>query len=78
MGVELTLPVVDGFNLTSGGDSSAQVQSTPPVHRRAFRWYQIKKNDRYTSIAREQLGDASRWREIYQLNKDTFPDLASL
>jgi hypothetical protein len=25
-------------------------------------------------IAREQLGDVRRWREIYELNKDKFPD----
>ncbi len=40
----------------------------------AVRWYQVRKNDRYVSIARQQLGDASRWREIYDLNKDKFPD----
>jgi len=40
----------------------------------ASRWYQVRKNDRYVSIAREQLGDPSRWQEIYQLNKDKFPD----
>ena len=34
----------------------------------------MQKNDRYVSIAREQLGDASRWREIHELNKDKFPD----
>ncbi len=38
------------------------------------RWYQIKKNDRYISIARQQLGDAHRWREVFELNKDKFPD----
>jgi len=40
----------------------------------APRWYQVKKNDRYVSIAREQLGDAARWRELHELNKDKFPD----
>lgn len=39
-----------------------------------YRWYQIKKNDRYASIAREQLGDANRWRELYELNREKFPD----
>jgi len=37
------------------------------------RWYQVKKNDRYVSIARDQLGDAGRWQEIFELNKDKFP-----
>lgn len=38
------------------------------------RWYQVKKNDRFVSIAREQLGDAARWREVYEMNRDKFPD----
>jgi nucleoid-associated protein YgaU len=41
---------------------------------RNFKWYQVKKNDRFASIAREQLGDAGRWHEVYELNKDKFPD----
>jgi nucleoid-associated protein YgaU len=39
-----------------------------------FRWYQVRKNDRYMSIAREQLGDGARWRELHEMNKDRFPD----
>lgn len=42
--------------------------------KQTYRWYQIKKNDRYASIAREQLGDANRWRELYELNRKKFPD----
>jgi len=41
---------------------------------RPVRWYQVKKNDRYVTIAREQLGDESRWKEIYELNRSVFPD----
>ncbi len=40
----------------------------------AKRWYVVRENDRYASIAREQLGDESRWREIHELNKDKFPN----
>jgi nucleoid-associated protein YgaU len=40
----------------------------------AKRWYVVRENDRFASIAREQLGDESRWREIHELNKDKFPD----
>jgi nucleoid-associated protein YgaU len=43
-----------------------------------FRWYQVKKNDRYASIAREQLGDTGRWRELHELNKDKFPNPQSI
>lgn len=40
----------------------------------ATRWYQIRKGDRYIDIARNELGDASRWEEIYEMNVEKFPD----
>ena len=40
----------------------------------AFRWYQVKPKDRYTKIAKEQLGNEKRWKEIYELNKNIFAD----
>ncbi len=46
----------------------------PEKPEAAFRWYQVKKNDRYVSIARDQLGDGGRWRELHEINKDKFPD----
>jgi nucleoid-associated protein YgaU len=46
----------------------------PGDDAKRFRRYQVKERDRYASIAREQLGDERRWREIYELNKDKFPD----
>lgn len=45
----------------------------PDNKKEPFRWYQIKKNDRYVSIARQQLGDEGRWKEIFELNKEKFP-----
>ncbi|HNQ23364.1 MAG TPA: LysM domain-containing protein [Phycisphaerae bacterium] len=55
---------------------AATAPPTPPpvAEASAIRWYQVKKNDRYVSIAREQLGNERRWKEIYELNKDKFPD----
>ncbi len=41
---------------------------------RNWKWYQVKPNDRYTKIAKEQLGDAGRWREIFEMNKAVFSD----
>lgn len=54
--------------------TSPQSAGGGPDRSGGSRWYQIKKNDRYVSIAREQLGDVNRWKEIYELNKDIFPD----
>lgn len=54
---------------------AAQTQAAGPASdAKNFRWYQVKKDDRFASIAREQLGDAGRWQEVYEMNKDKFPD----
>ena len=83
IGAELTLPTVEGVAGPAGVSSRASAPrgttaaAAAPKSRtgaQGFRWYQIKKHDRYVTIAREQLGDGSRWREIYELNKDKFPD----
>jgi nucleoid-associated protein YgaU len=47
-------------------------QSSAPAA--AFTWYQVRKNERYASIARNVFGDPNRWREIHELNKDRFPN----
>ena len=86
-GVELKLPVLQGRTASSRQtaghpqvDDNRNVnvassgRSTTPNDQRPIRWYQIKKNDRYVSIARNQLGDASRWQELFELNRDKFPD----
>ena len=84
VGLELVIPMVSGINApaatqppnyprrrtnTKPRDEEPQVPEAEPTRR-----YQIKKNDRYVSIAREQLGDETRWREIYELNREIFPD----
>ncbi|MGD2108936.1 MAG: LysM peptidoglycan-binding domain-containing protein [Phycisphaerae bacterium] len=82
VGMELVLPQVEGFSGPHGANRR-QPPPEPPARQRAnpitqadndFRWYQVKRDDRYVSIAREQLGDAKRWREIFELNKDKFPN----
>lgn len=84
LGVELVLPEIADLAATTR-HAQRPVESPSRTHRLAaqpadagaapgFSWYQIKKNDRYISIAREQLGDERRWREIHEMNKDKFPD----
>ncbi len=83
--VELVLPPIPGIaRSTPPSNESRTAGRTRPAAQPAgdrtptaagsVRWYQIRKNDRYISIAREQLGNSNRWREIYELNKDKFPD----
>lgn len=66
-----TSPVVSQTSGTSsptgstGGTSQSAGSSTP-----SYREYTIKKNDTLSDIAQDELGSASRWQEIYNLNKD--------
>ena len=45
---------------------------------RAGRSYTVAGGDTLFTIARYELGKASRWVEIYELNRDTLRDLNSL
>jgi nucleoid-associated protein YgaU len=56
----------------SAGQKRLRDQSADPPD--GFRWYQVRANDRYVTIARDELGDSSRWRELFELNKDKFPN----
>jgi len=36
--------------------------------------YTVDRGDNLSAIAKQELGDANRWREIYELNKDVIGD----
>lgn len=83
IGVELRLPdlkIAPTKNRVAQGasgkakTSNSAIKTNGATNSRDIRWYQIRKNDRYVTIAREQLGDANRWHEIYEMNRDKFPD----
>ena len=88
VGQKLRIPIEDhsqrseGLALTVVAISDAQQQVRSGASKlgpdsgksRHWKWYQIKPKDRYTKIAREQLGDATRWREIFEMNKEVFSD----
>lgn len=82
VGQRLTLPALPesapATPPTSVREPPRTPTSAPPAAAQddagLYRWYKVQKDDRYVTIAREQLGDAGRWREIYELNKDKFPD----
>ncbi len=60
--------------------------TTPPIGREPARpvagrsTYVIERSDSLTKIARNVLGDGSRWREIYELNRDRLdsPDILEI
>jgi nucleoid-associated protein YgaU len=78
-GMVLDLPKLQDAPSTQvrhAADRSTKVPGEPRNSNKRseeFVWYQVRKNDRYASIARTLLGDELRWQEIYKLNKDTFP-----
>lgn len=87
IGDVLFLPDIDGKR-ASPGPARASItkprrdkqddSSAKPTGRRGgarpFRWYQVEEDDRYSTIAAAQLGDSRRWKELFELNKDIFPD----
>lgn len=86
-GQKLRIPLPEDPNGRAGTQSSslAKSQAHTPTPQATFagisksadknwRWYQIKPKDRYARIAKEQLGDAKRWKDIFELNKDIFPN----
>ncbi|WP_040352861.1 LysM peptidoglycan-binding domain-containing protein [Blastopirellula marina] len=61
--------------LSDRAQTSAQplVKSTPPVAS-APSTYQVKPGDDLATIARQTLGDAARWGELFRLNRDVIGD----
>ena len=77
---ELVLPVIEGLrpSATSPAKNTEAEPEPPPKPKQRYRYYQVKKGDRYVTIAREQLGSAAKWKEIAELNVDIFPDPAKI
>ena len=64
------------------GDIPADLSFSAPVpapadaaaNAAAPKTYTIQPGDSLSKIAKEQLGDASRWKEIFEANKDVIKD----
>ena len=60
---------------TKPAKPSQPAPSTPkPAPESQYNTYTVKSGDTLSGIALSQLGNASRWREIYNLNKDIIKD----
>ncbi|MBO9661731.1 LysM peptidoglycan-binding domain-containing protein [Dokdonella sp.] len=73
-GAQTTAPVppkADFSNVQSG------VTSTAPAEPPAPATYTVAKGDSLSKIAKKVLGNANRWREIFDANRDQLdnPDL---
>lgn len=67
IGQVITLPALEA-------PQDAGRESTGPAAAAGRATYVVEEGDTLTSTARHVLGDGSRWREIYELNKDRISD----
>jgi LysM repeat protein len=58
--------IVEDQEVPTTSESEPERQGTPP----AAKTYTVAKGDCLWAIAKKQLGNGSRWQEIYNLNKD--------
>jgi nucleoid-associated protein YgaU len=42
----------------------------PSAANRHTRTYEVQSGDSFYGVARDELGDSSRWRELFELNKE--------
>ena len=58
-------------------DVSGTVSSAPVADRSAARTYTVVAGDSLSKIAKRELGDAGKWKAIYEANRDSIknPDL---
>lgn len=65
-------PLPDFSNVTSGSSSAAA--PTTPARPET---YTVQKGDSLSKIAKQQYGDAKKWKAIFEANRDqiTNPDL---
>jgi nucleoid-associated protein YgaU len=68
---EKAQPKPDFSNVRSGGSSTAPA---PAQGGPGARTYVVVKGDNLSKIAKQEYGDASKWRQIYEANRDVIKD----
>lgn len=76
IGQKLRLPSVRTATTATANTHPNTERSRPTraSEARKFVTYKVRPGDSYVAIARNQLGNPNRWREIFELNKTRFPD----
>jgi len=64
----------DFNNVRSGGSSTAPAATQPTSALGSSRIYVVVKGDSLSKIAKQEYGDANKWRTIYEANKDLIKD----
>ena len=62
----------DFGNVRSGGSTTDPSRSSKPAS--SPRTYTVQKGDTLSEIAKRHYGSASRWRVIYEANRDLIRD----
>jgi nucleoid-associated protein YgaU len=67
----------DFSDVVAGGSSTAPPPAPEPNVADQERTYTVVAGDTLSKIAKRELGDATKWKQIYEANKDTIknPDL---
>ena len=67
----------DFSDVVAGGSSTAPPPTPEPNVADQERTYTVVAGDTLSMIAKRELGDATKWKQIYEANKDTIknPDL---
>jgi len=65
--------VPDFSNVRSGGSSTAP-PGKPAQTDAGTRTYTVVQGDSLSKIAKREYGDANKWRQIYEANKDVIKD----
>jgi nucleoid-associated protein YgaU len=61
----------DFSNVRSGGSSTAP---SPPSAQPSSRTVVVEKGDSLSKIAKREYGDANKWRQIFEANRDIIKD----
>ena len=64
----------DFSNVQSGGSSTAPAAPEPVATSDSGKTYVVVNGDSLSKIAKREYGDASKWRQIYEANKDLIKD----
>lgn len=67
-----TKPKADFSDVVSGSSSTAP--ETPAAPAATGRTYTVVSGDSLSKIAKRELGDASKWRAIFEANRDKIKD----
>ncbi|HEX9268171.1 MAG TPA: LysM peptidoglycan-binding domain-containing protein [Candidatus Limnocylindria bacterium] len=60
--------------MPESNESHREYPKDPGATETKPKTYTVDSGDNLSAIAKQELGDANRWREIYDLNKDVIGD----